>query len=392
MPVNGLTIEQAADVANEVFKQGVGTGDLAPITAANFVSVANTSLLSGYDPMLRAISQVLSRTIFAIRPYYEKLGGLEVDDITYGNHVRKLSMLNPDKVMEEDESVGLENDVEVSYLAPRFPKILQTNFYGQVAYQKKVTVFRSQLNTAVQSLDEFGRLISMIWTDATNQMSKTREDMKRATLVNAIAAKYANDPENVIHLLSEYNAYTGKTYTEVDLHSPDVYKAFMQWAFARIQNVSDFMTDYTTNFHTNPAQGTINRVTPVDMQRAFMLSVYQNEISGQAKANTFHNNWLEYPWTEKINYWQNVNARDEFSVVPVYMGADGSVVSPTEAVTKQNVFGCIFDREAIGITVCDQWTGVTPFNPAGGFTNYYFHYTQRYWNDQTENGVVFALD
>ena len=35
---------------------------------------------------------------------------------------------------------------------------------------------------------------------------------------------------------------------------------------------------------------------------------------------------------------------------------------------------------------------VTPYNAAGKYWNTFFHFTERYWNDFTENGIVLLLD
>ena len=40
----------------------------------------------------------------------------------------------------------------------------------------------------------------------------------------------------------------------------------------------------------------------------------------------------------------------------------------------------------------NQWNAPTPFNVAGGYTNFYFHKSDRYLNDFTEKGVVLLLD
>ena len=56
------------------------------------------------------------------------------------------------------------------------------------------------------------------------------------------------------------------------------------------------------------------------------------------------------------------------------------------------VFGVIFDEDAAGYTVVNQWSASAPFNARGGYTNIFWHSTDRYWNDFTENAVVLLLD
>ena len=93
-----MTINQAAAIFNEVAAQATGRKDLAAVDATNFVSVAETVLKTGTDPIMGAISQVLTRTIFSIRPYYRKYSGIRETSDAYGNHVRKLTSVDQDGI------------------------------------------------------------------------------------------------------------------------------------------------------------------------------------------------------------------------------------------------------------------------------------------------------
>jgi hypothetical protein len=66
-------------------------------------------------------------------------------------------------------------------------------------------------------------------------------------------------------------------------------------------------------------------------------------------------------------------------------------MSAASAVNNKNVFGVIFDEEAAGFTQVNEWSASTPFNARGGYSNIFWHFTHRYWNDFTENHVVLLL-
>ena len=80
------------------------------------------------------------------------------------------------------------------------------------------------------------------------------------------------------------------------------------------------------------------------------------------------------------------------NITPTYMNNTGALVTPEAPVEVNNLFGVIMDEEAAGITVVNEWSASSPFNAAGGYTNIFWHFTDRYWNDFTENGIVFLLD
>ncbi|MCR3600422.1 hypothetical protein K0B41_23535, partial [Salmonella enterica subsp. enterica serovar Mbandaka] len=157
--MTGLQIEQISAILNAVVKQATGQIPTIDTTdTKNFVSVAQALLKTGYDPVINAISQVLSRTIFSVRPYTRKFRGLEVDAQRWGNHVRKINYI--DQEFENDDRLPLTDGTSVDPWIIKKPKVLQTNFYGQVVFQRHITLFKDQLDTAMSSPAEFGNFIS----------------------------------------------------------------------------------------------------------------------------------------------------------------------------------------------------------------------------------------
>ena len=105
MAVNSLSFNQLSTVLNSIVSQATGVSNIAPTNTSEFVSVAQTALKTGYDPIINAVSQVLSKTIFSMRPYTRKFKGLEVDNQMYGNIVRKINAV--DKSFEDDSRLTL---------------------------------------------------------------------------------------------------------------------------------------------------------------------------------------------------------------------------------------------------------------------------------------------
>lgn len=388
MAANDLTINQISTVLGEIVGQATGSKPMAVTDTASFVTVAQIGLKTGYDTLATAISQVLSRTIFSTRPYNRKFGGLEVSNQRYGNHVRKLSPI--DKAPEDDERYSLTEGGAIDHYKVSKPLVQQTNFYGANTYQRHLTTYRDQLDMALQSPDEFSSFLSMTLTNVSDMIEQDHENTARATVANLIGGAIDLAGSNVVHCLTEYNAITGGTYTAETVLNPETIAGFAKYLVARINTIAKMLTERSNVFHQTIDDKIVMRHTPVDRQKAYIFTDYLSKVYANVFSTVFNENYLKIADTEEVNFWQSIKTPGSINVTPAYTDSTGAVVKG-EAVNKP-ILAVLFDEEAAGYTVVNQWTQNTPVNAAGGYYNTYWHFTDRYWNDFTENHVVFVLD
>lgn len=399
-----LTFNQLSTVLTEIVSQATGQKELAPVNTSTFITVATKGLELGYDPLATAISQVLSRTIFSVRPYTRKFKGLNVSNQRYGNHVRKL--LTIDKPFETDKRFDLVDGESIDQYKINKPKVLQTNFYGANVYQKSVTIYKDQLDCAFSSPDEFASFISMIMQNASDMIEQAHEETARATIGNLIAGIFAmetddtpgkgfakaNGGRRAVNLLKLYNNETGKTLTTADVFKPENFEGFVKFAFSTINTIADLMTDRNTLFCSQLTAYPILRHTPKDRMKFYLYADLVNKINSEVYSTVFNPDFLKMVDFETVNYWQSSLSPSSVNLRPSVLKNDGSqdIVSP--ALTINKVFGVLFDEEAAGYTTVNQWSQPSPFNARGGYYNQFWHFTDRYWNDFTENAVIFYMD
>lgn len=394
MAVNDLGFNQLATILNAIQQQA--TGQSAPVATdtSSFVTVGQTVLKTGYEPMLNAISQVLGRTIFSIRPYDRKFKGLEVDSQRWGNHVRKITPL--DKPFEEDDRIKLVDGQSIDPFVVNKPDAIQTNFYGENVYQKSLTLFRDQLDTAFQGPEQFGSFVSMIMQNASDLIEQAHEDLARMTLANLIGAKkiYQDTVDttgtHVVNLLTEYNTYAETTLTAATVKQPANFEPFIKWAYAYIKTVSDKMTERSNLYHYNFGEN-IARHTPKRDQRLFIYSPEINNVEASVLSSVFHPDEVsnKIDITERVNFWQGIKSGGAINVTPSYVNALGASTTGA-AQSLDYVFAVLMDREAAGVTMVNQWSD-SIWNPRGGYSNLYWHFTDRYYNDFSENAVIFII-
>ena len=403
MSVNTLNFEQVSTVLVSLVKQATGQTVLTPTDTGSFVSVGQILLRADRDAVMNAISNVLARTIFAIRPYNAKMTGLMMDTFRWGGMMRKLSIAESD--WQDDPAYDYPALFDANQTPPtgdggaidpwtiKKPNILQTNFYGASVYFDEMTIFEDQLETAFSGPEQLGSFLSLLMTNLSNRLEHSNENIRRGLVANAIGAIIdEGQTDRVVHLLAEYNAQTGLSLTATTVYQPDNFPAFMKWVYSRVAQISDLMTERSLKYQTVITGKPVLRHTPVQDQRIYMYSPIRHDIDARVLADTFHDSYLRYADVESVNFWQSINSPDTVNVTPAYTSPAGALVTPQSAVSQANVFGLIFDRDMMGMTLLDKRVLSTPLNTKGLYRNLHVHCKQRVVFDNTEKGVVLLLN
>jgi len=407
MARNDLTFNQVATLLNSVQQQATGQAAITATNTSEFVQAADATLKTGYDPVLNAINQVLSRTIFSVRPYTRKFRGMEWTESAFGNHIRKLSVA--DNVAVDDDRYAWPAAYDSTNTNPygdgesvdqqviRKNKVLQTNFYGSNVYSDYYTIFRDQLECAFQGPDQMAQFWAMITQNHSDMLEQWREDSARVALINFIAAILdEQQTSRVVHLLSEYNSLTGGAYTAQSIYLPDNFRTFMQFAYSRMGAISQMFTERSQMYQTVVNELPVSRHTPLDDQRLYVLTQTQKYAEAMALANTFRDSFVTNARgsidMEYVNFWQSIETPDSISAKPAYINTTGGVTVAANNVEQAGIFAVLFDREAAGYAPTQSWSQPATFNARGGYTTIWVHETEKVINDHTEKGVVFLLD
>lgn len=391
MAANTMSFTQISSILNDLHQQVTGQTAQAVVDTASFIAVATTTMQAGFEPVNKAISQMMSRTIFSERPYFGKYKGLMLTPTEWGNWVRKISF--GDSPAVDADAYELTDGESIDQQIVHIGRILQTNFYGTDVWDDVQTVTRQQLKCAFMSPQELQSFLVAQMRSVFDKMEQRRETTARMTICNLIGGtiKAANEPQ-VVHLITEYNALTGKSLTAGTYMAPENYPDFIRWVCGRIMTASDKLTDRLTMYHTNVTDTPISRHTPKEMQHLYILSQDANSMAAQVMSTTYHDQLLNFGSYERLNFWQSPDKPDTINIKASYMGTDGTIKTDSTGTETSGIFGVLFDRDAAGVTPVDQSTDVAPYNARGRYQNTFWHYGYRYHNDFTENCVVFLLD
>ena len=389
MAVNTMGIEQAYSLIASLHEMATGQKTVTPTDESSFISVAQATLVNGYDPVLNAISQVIGRTLIAVRPYRRKFGGLEMTAERWGAIIRKINFIDTDPIA--NPTFALVDGSPVDQYVVKKPQILETRYVGSDIWQGQYTIFTRQLDVAFQSAAEFASFMSGLMMHFSNEREQWLENMSRAAVANFIAGKNIIGGDGVVHLLTEYNTATGLSLTATTVRQPANFPAFVRWLYARVEELSKKMAERSVLFQQQITGKPIIRHTPVEDQKVYILADFMAHMQAEVLSDTYHDNYLRLADTEAVGYWQAIDTPDALTVTPVYVDNTGAVAKGTsQAMT--NVVGVMFDRDAIGYNIYQDTLDSSPYNAKGQYYNLFNNVRVQYQNDFTEKGIVLVLD
>ena len=390
MSVNTMATEDVYALLNSLHSQATGKTSVAPTTPADFISMATTTLQAGTDSVYNALMQTIGRTIFSSRPYAAKFGGIQADANRWGGITRKVSIA--DRNAAAEMAYHPTDGTAVDPWVIRKSNVLETRYYGTDVYQDWYTTFQDQLINAFQGPDQLGSFVALQAQEMSNKWEQYREELVRQNLSNFIAAKISLN-NSVYHLLTEYNQLTQQSLTVSDVYKDPDMAPFFRWVRARINQIARQMTERSTKFQVNITGKEISRHTPLDRQKMYISADALDIIDAMVNTVTFHDEPLAYADVEAVSYWQAIDKPTTINTTPVYLDAStGQVATAAAAVNETDVFGVIFDEDAIVYNLRDWIMTNTPLNARGLYWNTFLTVNIQLCQDLTEKGAVLLLD
>ena len=392
MAVNAGVITDASIILNAIHNQATGRTALVPTTTDEFVSQATTTLQMGYDVAYNALMNQIMRPIFAVRDYTEKFNSLYRTNEEFGAIRRKISFADkPAQAAAMWDPAQLVDGGAIDPWVINKADVLEMRFYGSAVYDDSLTIFEDQIKTAFSSPEELGAFVSAQMTHQNNKYKQWREELARSTVANFIGAKNDVDSASVIHLLTEYNALTGLTLTATSVYQPGNLEPFFRWVRSRINTLARLMRERSGLFQVAVANKAVNRHTENADLKMFISAQALDIIDAMVNTVTYHDEPLAYADVEGVTFWQSIKAPEQISVTPSVVDATGAYATGNAQVIS-NVFGVMFDRDAMAVNQYMYRVDNTPMNARGRYYNTFLHARMQYTNDLTEKGIVLLLD
>ena len=389
MSVNTLSKEQAYLLVKSLHDQATGVSAITPTDTSSFISVAQSTLAAGYEPVLNAIGQVLNKSLIAVRNYDGTFAGLQWSTERWGGITRKISFADTDP--ESENAFLLVDGSSIDQYVVKKPNVLETHYVGSDVWKGKYTIFENQLDVAFSSPEELARFMEGLMLHFSNEYKQWEESMGRGLVCNLIGSLNAMGTGHVIHLLTEYNSATGLSLTSTTVKQPANYGPFIKWCYARIEQIARLMAERSQLFQRVITGKPIMRHSAPRDQKFYVDADALGHIKAEVLSSTYNDSYLNLAETRAINFWQDINSPSSVQVTPVDVNSSG-VVTVGSAQTVSNIFGLIFDRDCIGYNVKSDIIRYSPLNADGLYRNLFRHADIQYCQDTTEKAVLLLLD
>lgn len=382
-----LTATQIYTIVNEVANQAMGSTAIAVVDNTGLVALGNTVLGSNAtkNNFINALTDRIGRTIVSFRAYHSHFPDFERDSIEWGNILQKLKIAMPEA--EKDESYDLVDGTSVDQYKINKTKVNQLLFSTETPWQTHITVHLDALEKAFVDSNAMGAFISGMFGEVQNRIELAMENLSIDCVNNYMAEVIKGkktSPTRVINLVTEYKEKTGVDYTTKPLTALDD-EEFLKYVVRRINSLSTTMEYMTKGLFNTPVgnDGAYTRHTPKSEQRMMLFIDLVNSLKTNINSKAFNMEQvaIDIPF-QTVPFWQSLQTPAKINIIPASGGT---------AIVESQVMGILFDREAMGTFKKKYKSLTSPVNAAGQYYNVFYHMITMYYNDLTENAVVFLL-
>ncbi len=375
-----MDTNQIYEIVNDVAQQTMGESALQATDTASLVAMGNAILSSSTNTecFIDTLVQRIGRTIISYRPYKSKLGLLAVSDMTMGAIMQKIKVKMPTAV--EDVTTQLIDGQSVDQYIISKPKATQKLFVKRTPYTFYITIQKKWLREAFTSETAMGSFISAIYGEVENALELSQENLARLCMANFMAT-ISQSANRVVNLVTEYNTLNpGGT---VDEDTAMINESFLRYALGRMNNISKKMQTMSVLYN----DGSETRHSPAGDQRFVSLVDFQTALETQVQWAAFHDQYVKKQNGIEVPYWQSAQSPMDIDLI-----IEGDDAEQEESTTLSNIVAFIHDRDALGTYRKEVEVATTPLNARGLYTNQFWHMNDLYFNDVTENGVIFTLN
>lgn len=390
-----MKVNQLYTLINAVTVEVLGKGAIVKEDLSNVVSIGKAlENADKIDNYVKKLVNHIGKVIFVNRLYAGNVPSVLMDSWEFGSILEKISVDLPDAEMNAswDLTDRESYDPNVFYQ----PKVSAKFFNSRVTFEIPMSFTEMQVKESFSNAEQLNGFVSMLTTAIENSMTVKIDALIMRTIANFMGETVVNDLNTAdegepividptvsgvraVNLLKLYNEGATVALTKATaIKNPD----FIRFATYQISLYADRMTKISTLFNIEKR----DRFTPESDRHVVLLSDFAKASETFLASITFNPDRVALPEHESVPFWQGSGEQ--------YLFADTSKIdvktSTGNEVALDGILGVIFDRNALGVTNLDRRV-TTNYNPKAEFYTNFYKFDAGYFNDLSENFVMFFV-
>lgn len=411
--------EATEDASNpkEIANPNLFDANLSNIVDVGYRITSSSEWGNNFDKYVGKIIDKVGRTIFRDRVYKGSTLGLRREAWDYASVLEKIRVevgdflpndkwrmmgtrteggntVNYGSKLPDGTSLAAKTDYSKIFDFDEPAEVDALYFNLKDTFRLKICMPRDQMEGAFKSAAAMERFFGMIRNRIETKMEVALEALDQAAETNFIGAKLALN-SNVVDLKADFIAskanntdYSGYTAQQM-LEDAD----FLRYCVRRIKTDKKLLAKFSGKYNKDN-YGTF---TPDDKLKVFALTDFATAMETVLKSNTYHDNFVALDGYVEVPYWQ-ASGSDSFEsrssiYADVVTGMSKLGVPNADDIKSVDASGIVFvmqDVDAV-MTGSEQMDVDSLYNPEGRFYKYWYGHDVSYYNDLSENGIVYVI-
>ena len=383
-----MKVSQIYELMNSVTKEVLGEEAVVNEDLSNVVDIG-TALFnaSAIDAYVKSLVNHIGKVIFVNRPYSGSVPSVLMDGWEFGSVLEKISADIPEAT--ENESWELENGTSYDPNIFYKPSVTAKFFNSKVTFEVPMSFTEKQVKQSFSSAEQLNGFLSMLYNAVDKSMTIKIDSLVMRTINNMIAETIYADYQGAststksgVRAVNLLKLYNDKFSTSLTAEAAITDPAFVRFASYTLGLYSDRLSKISTLFNVEGKE----RFTSADYLHVVLLSDFAKAADAYLQSDTYHNEFTKLPNAETVPYWQASGTGYDFDSVSKI---DVKTAS-NNTVSQTGILGVMFDRDALGVTNLDRRV-TTNYNPKAEFYSNWYKFDAGYFNDLSENFVVFFV-
>lgn len=388
--------EQVDQFLKAAGEQAKGKTPIAQEVFDGVIQEAGTATLSEKEQFLNSLSGRIIDTMYTDAAWTDKYGDIFFQNSEqFGAIVQIINTEMPevrqnrawDQITTGQTTIGSN----VVYL----PVVKEQLVGGTSSWAVPYAISGTQMDSAFRNASGLSRFIGYVQLSAENAIKYHLTRMSAANRNNYMMEKIAKGNTatnvNVVSLVAEYNAMTGKSLTAQQfLNNQDGCLRMVNRIFKKYKAL---LTDMTTLFTLDST--TTGKFIPDDRFTFSVIADFNALLESELYSTTYHDDFVKAKGFREVPSWQGLRGASTTltfnDLTTINAAREDSVIDSSGVdINQSGIIGLMCDKWAVMHTVVRHRTGVQR-DDIKDITLYEHQFTDRYVNNLMLNGLVFTI-